>query len=198
LKYLKPVEWKAESVAQNRQADQRLLGTLTLNFLNDHPETIQKIAAALESGDIKLAHRLAHTLKSNAGLIGKTDLQKAALDVESLLRGGKNKLTPEVLNALEAELNSVMSELKPLAKNATSNKQTLPEPASLSAEETQGFLAGLKPLLESGNPECLKLTHSLLGIPGGSGPLVQKLIQQMEDLDFEQATETLAELMEST
>jgi signal transduction histidine kinase/DNA-binding response OmpR family regulator/HAMP domain-containing protein len=198
LKYLKPVEWKAESPAQNRQADQRLLGTLTLNFLNDHPETFHKITDAIESGDIKLAHRLAHTLKSNAGLIGMTVLQKAALEVESLLRGGKNQVTPDAMNALETELNAVLGELKPLAKTASSSKQTLPEPASLSTDETREFLAGLKPLLERGNPECLKLTHSLRGIRGSSESLVQTLIQQMEDLDFEQATQTLAELMNNS
>jgi HPt (histidine-containing phosphotransfer) domain-containing protein len=187
------VEWKSESRMQSRQADLKLLGTLTLNFLNDHPETFNRITAAIEAGDIKLAHRLAHTLKSNAGLIGKTDLQKDALDVESLLRGGKNNVTPESLNALETELNTVLNELKPLAKTVSSDKQTLPEPPPLPDTETRELLAGLRPLLERGNPECLKLTHSLRGIRGSD--LVLKLILEMEDLDFEKATETLTELM---
>jgi CheY-like chemotaxis protein len=197
LKYLNPVEWKAENREQSRQADQKLMGTLTLNFLNDHPETFRKITAAIKSGDIKLAHRLAHTLKSNAGLIGKTVLQKAALDVESLLRGGKNQVTQEALNALETELNTVLGELKPVAKTVSFDKQTLPEPPPLTSEEARELLAGLKPLLERGNPECLKLTHSLHGIRGNDlaeTSLVLKLIQQMEDLDFEQATETLNQI----
>jgi signal transduction histidine kinase/CheY-like chemotaxis protein/HAMP domain-containing protein len=191
LKYLKPVEWKTESPVQNRQADERLLDTLALNFLKDHPETFHKITAALNAGDIKLAHRLAHTLKSNAGLIGKKALQKAALDVEILLRGGKNQVTPEALEALGTEMDAVLGELRPLAKTAA--KQKLPAPRSLSTAEARELLAGLKPLLERGNPECLKLTHSLRGIQGNN--LIPKLIRQMENLDFELATETLALLM---
>jgi CheY-like chemotaxis protein len=191
LKYLKPAGWKAESRGQSSKADEKLMNMLMQNFIKDHPDTCNKIIAAIESGDIKLAHRLAHTLKTNAALIGKTVLQKAALNVESLLRDGKNLVTPESLNILEAELITVLDELKTLSKNVSSGKQTLPEPPPLTTEEARKLLAGLKPLLERGNPECLKLTHSLRGI---QGPLVQKLIQQMEDLDFEQATETLNKL----
>ncbi|MDR0289614.1 MAG: response regulator [Treponema sp.] len=111
LKYLAPVEWQAESESQMKQDDEKLLATMTLNFIKDHPETHDKIIAALEAGDIKLAHRLAHTLKGNAGTIGKMALQKAAADVEILLQGGENMATEEALNVLKNELDTVLKEL---------------------------------------------------------------------------------------
>jgi HPt (histidine-containing phosphotransfer) domain-containing protein len=187
------VEWKAESETQIQQDDKKLLAKMMVNFVKDHPETYQKIITAIESGDIILAHRLTHTLKSNAGLIGKTALQKAAQEAENLLKDGENRVTPEVLNVLETEMNAVLRELNALAETVSSYEQTLPKPRLISMDEARELLTGLKPLLERGNPECLKLIHSLRGIRGSD--LVNKLIQQMEDLDFEQTTQTLAELM---
>jgi HPt (histidine-containing phosphotransfer) domain-containing protein len=57
-----------------------------INFLKDNQMIIEQIAGVLETGDIVLAHRLAHTLKSNAALIGKTVLQKAAADANRRLK----------------------------------------------------------------------------------------------------------------
>jgi CheY-like chemotaxis protein len=124
LKYLTPVEWKNESDARNRRADEKLLGTLMINFVTDHQGTYKRITAAITTGDIKLAHRMAHTLKGNAALIGKTGLQKAAANVESLLKDGKNRVTPEALNIMETELQTVLDELGPLVKTVFSEKQT--------------------------------------------------------------------------
>jgi hypothetical protein len=70
-----------------------------------------------------------------------------------------------------------------------------------NADEARELLATLKPLLESGNPDCLKLLDALRSIPKADeplikGPLILKLIQQMEGSDFKQAKETLAELLD--
>ncbi|MDR0314002.1 MAG: hypothetical protein LBI14_10440, partial [Treponema sp.] len=75
----------------------------------------------------------------------------------------------------------------------TASRPVQTEP--LDAEKTQELFAELKPLLERGNAESLKYIDKLRGIPGTGVPLVRKLIQQMEDLDFEDATETLSEIM---
>jgi hypothetical protein len=70
-----------------------------------------------------------------------------------------------------------------------SGKPTPRAAPSPDAKETGNLFAELKPLLESGNPDCLKHIDALRSISGA-----EKLIQQMEDLDFEQAIGTLAEL----
>ena len=66
--------------------EEALFEKLKLSFVKNNQTTYADIALAVESGDIKLAHRLAHTLKGNAGQIGMSGLQKAASDVEELLR----------------------------------------------------------------------------------------------------------------
>jgi CheY-like chemotaxis protein len=192
LKYLEPVKWDAQDEAEDRQQNDKLKLSLMATFVRDNKMRCEEISAALESGDIKLAHRIAHTLKSNAGNLGKTKLQKAAEAVEHLLKDGKNLVTAEHLSALEDELAAVLGELVPLVKEATPPPPVQTEP--LDAEKVRELFAELKPLLERGNSESLKYIDKLRGIAGTGEPLVRKLIQQMEDLDFEDATETLSEL----
>jgi CheY-like chemotaxis protein len=79
-------------------------------FVEINKNKYAEITEAMEKGDIKLAHRLAHTLKGNAGQIGKSILQKAAADVEYQLKGGKNLVTGEQLRILKAELDMVIYE----------------------------------------------------------------------------------------
>jgi CheY-like chemotaxis protein len=187
LKHLKPVNWKTESEAQSKMFDENLMGRLTVNFVNAHQGTYRAITAALDAGDIKTAHRLAHTLKGHSGLLGRTGLQKAAGQVESLIADGRNLVTPEALSALETELNAALAELAGLLEQAGS-PEAPPEAEPLGPEKARELLAELKPLLERGNPECLKLIDSLRGLSGS-----EKLIRQMEDLDFKRAAETLRE-----
>jgi len=131
---------------------------------------------------------LAHTLKSNAGQLGETALQKAAGDVESLLKDGKNLTTEAHLNALAAELAEVLKELMPFMENAF-------VPASeagietLDMEKARELLSALEPLLKDGNPECMNLLDGLRAIPESG-----ELIEQIENFDFEPAVSTLVEL----
>ncbi len=54
-----------------------------------------------------LGHRLAHTLKSSAGSIGATRLEKAALSVEPACRNG-GRPHEELINELEAAHSEAM------------------------------------------------------------------------------------------
>jgi PAS domain S-box-containing protein len=193
LKYFTPVKWAREKGAESRQYNDKLQFLLMATFVKDNRNRYGEISAAIDSGDIKLANRLAHTLKGNAGQLGKVRLQKAAELVEHLLKDGKNLVTAEHLAVLEAELAAALDELAPLVKEAALPPTSQAEP--LDAEKAHEVLVELKPLLESGNAECLKYIDKLRGISGTDEPLVRKLIQQMEDLDFEDALETLSEVM---
>jgi signal transduction histidine kinase/DNA-binding response OmpR family regulator len=123
MKYLHPVRWQsvdegqrmqpvAQSAAQGGNSmDMDIQQTFQILFVKNNQHTFDDIANALKTGDITLAHRLAHTLKSNAGQIGKPSLQQAALDVERQLKEGKNKVTEEQLKVLETKLAAVLQEL---------------------------------------------------------------------------------------
>jgi len=112
LKHLIPVSTtvidKYESSWQPQQ--------LYKNFLEDNQTTISDLTNAIETGNVKDAHRIAHTLKGVAGLIGKEVLREAAYDVEKVFQIGSSKTLRDcpagILTKLETELNLVMDELK--------------------------------------------------------------------------------------
>lgn len=90
--------------------DEALLNELKSMFLKGNQNKYNEIIKALDK-DLKLAHRLVHNLKSNAGQIGKTGLQSAAADVERQLVGGINNTTERQLQLLKTELAIVLNEL---------------------------------------------------------------------------------------
>jgi signal transduction histidine kinase/CheY-like chemotaxis protein len=111
LKYLTPVSRGTAPPNTPIKTATEFQKGLEMIFVKDNKRKHEEIVNAIKSGDIKLAHRLAHSLKSSAGQIGKTDLQNAAADVERHLIEGKNLVTPSLLFILKTELNKVLAEL---------------------------------------------------------------------------------------
>jgi HPt (histidine-containing phosphotransfer) domain-containing protein len=118
LKYFKPVTWQKEDVPQRERADDELQQKLINSFCKNNKTKFEEINDAISVGNIVLAHRLAHTLKSNAGQLGKTLLQKAAEDIEERLKEGKNFVNPEQLETLKVELGLVLAELELLVSSS--------------------------------------------------------------------------------
>jgi len=116
LKYITPVG-KQQEKQQGKGGEgygDDILQEMRAIFVDDNQNTFAEFKEAIYANDIPKAHRIAHTLKSNAGTIGKPALQAAALDAEKHLAGGENLMTPECLKTLETELNAVLAELEPL------------------------------------------------------------------------------------
>jgi len=116
LKYFTPVK-KDDSISDETittgslpESDAEFQKTLRKVFYNSSINKYNEINDAINKKDIKLAHRLAHTLKGNAGQVGKTALQKAAAQVEHHLRDGINLVTEELFATLKTELDLVLSE----------------------------------------------------------------------------------------
>ncbi|MDR0290031.1 MAG: response regulator [Treponema sp.] len=192
LKYLMPVnKGGANQKTVQVEDDMDMQKVLQLLFAKNNQKKSSEIAEALEADDIKLAHRLAHTLKSNAGQIGKTRLQSIAAEIERMLKDGKKLVTQEQLNTLETELNIVLDEIAPLLNESVDQVQAQPTFGDSQGGQVQNLIKKLVPLIKSGNPDCLNFVNDLRSIHG-----TERLVQQMEDFDFESAVSTLAELKE--
>ncbi|MDR0472541.1 MAG: response regulator [Treponema sp.] len=190
MKYFTPV--KRENGRQENiwiEEDMALQKAAQLNFVRDNQNKFDEIADAIKANDIKLAHRLAHTLKGNAGQIGRPGLQSAAADMEQALKDGNNLVTGEQLKILETEMNMALNELEPLRVESTVQIQAVP--AALDLAQLRELIEKLEPLLKGGNPDCLRFIDGLRAIPGN-----ELLIQQMKDFDFESAFSTFAESKE--
>jgi HPt (histidine-containing phosphotransfer) domain-containing protein len=83
--------------------------TLVRTFLRDFPISIRD----LEEGDRKNQHRFAHSMKSNARLMGAHDLSHRMAELEERLTGSTGAgLTPEDLTAIRAEFEAVAGPLR--------------------------------------------------------------------------------------
>ncbi|MDR2547636.1 MAG: response regulator [Lachnospiraceae bacterium] len=182
LKYLNPVS--GGFIGENEE-DKDFQTNLCQSFINRNQNSYQEIVAAINSGDRKHAHRLAHTLKGNAGLIGKPKLREAATLVEGLLRNDDTPISDDDLMRLETELKSVLDELLPLV----TKEEVEAKEKSWADGEIEVFLKELELLLESMNPACLELLDDIRTIPD-----TDELVQKIEDYDFKAAAVLLAEL----
>ena len=184
LKYLTPVSISVEDHADLTRDNDELQKKLRIKFARDNQTKYCEIAEAIATGDMMLAHRLAHTLRGNAGQIRKTALQSAAAEIETLSKDGSIP-SEEQMNRLETELAGVLNELKPLFDEPAVRN----EAESLDSEQTRTLFERLESMLENINPECVNLLDEIRAIPGTGA-----LAQQIEDYDFESAAQTLAAL----
>jgi CheY-like chemotaxis protein len=182
LKYLTP---KSRDPVNELEDNKELKRKLQINFVKNNQNIFTEITEAVEAEDIKLAHKLGHSLKGNAGMIGKTDLRNAAADVETLLRGGDNSTWDDKMFILKSELNFVLEGLMPLLDESAKNDKS----ELLEKEQVLALFEKLAVMLENINPECINLLDELKSVSG-----TEELVLQMEDYDFEAAVKVLDEL----
>jgi signal transduction histidine kinase/DNA-binding response OmpR family regulator len=190
LKHLKPVGFAGANEG-GKEKDSRLHKQLQKDFVKNNRSKMDEITGALAVGDITLAHRLAHSLKSAAGLIGRPLLQNAAADVEAALKNGENRVPDTRMTALRSELDAALSELTKDMDKAADPHQSGAVAAMYDAKKARELFAQLEPLLKSGNLESLNFVDALRSIPESG-----ELIRRIEDLSFEEATKALGELGE--
>ena len=188
LRHLKPVSVSytdEEEHAQDAQGNIELQKKLRIKFVNDNQNKYKEITDAISAGEMTLAHRLAHSLGTNAGMIGKTVLQNAAVEIEALIKHGTIPVKSERMIRLETELRYVLEELKPLIGEPV--KQADRE--SMNSEQVLELLEKLEPMLISRNSECLNLLGEVRSVLG-----LEDLALQIEKYNFKLAAQTLADL----
>jgi len=187
LRFFKPVSWQTEEESQQRNTEKALRQKLINSFVQNNLTKYENIMDAINKDDIKLAHRLVHTLKSNAGQLDFHALQEAAAEVEEHLSGGDslNLTTVRLIEVLAAELDAALTELTPLV----SEESQTTEDDQLQTNVAWALFKDLEPLLIDGDVECLNYIEKLRLIPGS-----EDLIRLMEDYDFEPASVAFAEL----
>jgi CheY-like chemotaxis protein len=185
LKYLNPISSQIINEEEYARSDNELRHKMRLNFIKNNQDIYEQIKSVISAGDIKSAHRLAHTLKGNAGHIGESRLQKAAATVEELLKDGSAPVGSS-LKLLKAELQPVIKKLLPLLEKEMKSRENN---RLLDAGQALELLNKIEPMLHKGEISCLEYLDDILGIPGA-----HKLAEQMELIDFELACVTIDKL----
>ena len=184
-KYLPVKGYTAVNKYKQTEEEEKSLKQLQLNFVKNNQTTYEQIINAVDAGDIKLAHRLAHTLKSNAGLIKEKALQEAALTAENLLSEGKTLIDKEKICFLETKLKSVLEKLAPLLIESEKNRKT----KEADAETAKKIIEKLETMLIERNPQCVNMIDDIRAIPG-----TEELMREMEKFKFKQAINELEKI----
>ena len=95
-------------MAGNEGLLKRILGA----FHKENRETVAKMTALRDQGDMVMLEQLTHTLKGVAGNVGATDLYEAAKHLDEALRRTPPEAPQELLDELFRQLDIVMRGLE--------------------------------------------------------------------------------------
>ena len=171
-----PIVQEVDSFAE------REIKTLRSKFMRDQKNTSQLIQVAISQNDIETALRLAHNLKSLAGLIKEESLMAAAEKVEIEFR--KNEISLGDLRILEDELESVLAKLGEIVQNGDYTNGI-----AISKEELGSLFDDLHGKLQQSDPSAQDYVEKLNKIPEA-----RVLAYQIEEFDFESASVNLGYL----
>ncbi|MCL2631118.1 MAG: ATP-binding protein [Firmicutes bacterium] len=188
-KYLSASDTQGISKEVQAVRDDELKKRLIINFAKSNDCTFAEIMRSISCGDLKSAHRIAHTLKSNSATIGELKLKEIASEVESALEKGTNTLTKKQTDALEAELNAVLKKLKPILQEYDASLHGKTATKTISGKPAIAILEKIEPLIAGNNVECLNFVAEVKTISGA-----EEIAHHMEEYDFALALKELREL----
>ena len=179
-------------VAGNRRLYRDLLG----KFAAKQGDAAGQITTALDSGDLKLAERIAHTVKGVAGNLGIVEVQSVAQRLEKVLREGEGTVTAvlvEFAGVMNTQVQTIEKALRDSAINYRPDAvQTLPFDGKVVAVA----IARLRTLLEASDGDAEESFRSLLEAVSGAveKPYLDGLSASINDFDFDTALKKLDEI----
>ncbi len=155
-------------------------------FRSEYAGNVARLRAALDLGDLSLAHRIAHTLKGAAAMIEARGLRALAVEVEQLLRSGTHA-NAALVDRLEAELARVMAQVD--AQIAAPGGVPAPIEAGLNDSEL-ARLCALLDVGDSGAQRFMAEKRAGLRIRLGAARMTE-LETAMAAFDYERALRVL-------
>jgi CheY-like chemotaxis protein len=182
--------------------NKRLYRKLLVDFGTKYTETANEIREALATNDFDQAHSLVHNLKGLAGNLEATDLQTAAVEMETLVKGQTAK------TASDKELNQKFAELKNTLGQALDAVQVLGSTVEKKAIESskdastsvppelvKKVIDRIKTAAEMGDVRQIKsIAEELKSESDAAAPFCDKLIRLADDFDFDGIQKIVLEL----
>ena len=166
-------------------------------FVRDYSGNNFELRKLIETAKFEEATRITHTIKGLCGTIGSSHVQSLGAAVESTLSQKQQNF--EEYNKFEDALHKLIEDL-----NVVLNDIDTDQPQSATKHEDpeakkklKESIGDLKVALDScSSTQCKRILDKLEGIAFDSDieSLLQKIVNQVDDYEFSEATETLAEL----
>ncbi len=93
------------------EGDKALLGEIVQIFLDEAPKSLEALRVAILRKDSKTIERIAHSLKSELGYLGLSEVAERARELEEMSRTNDLRSAPESFAALETEISAVLSSM---------------------------------------------------------------------------------------
>jgi HPt (histidine-containing phosphotransfer) domain-containing protein len=182
-----------ERLMGDRGLYERMLG----RFCHDYAEGAAPLQRAIAGADLRLAQRLAHTLKGAAGMIGATAVYGQAALLEAALRTGR-PTPPDALDTLDHALAAVTDVIGRLPARGGSDAGRAAAAARGPQPEQALPVAQLADLLDRGDCAALELLEQSAGaLKAALGePGFNAVARAAEDFDFEAALAALGRAKE--
>ena len=190
-RYLPQEKVKVDENGEKKQfilkKEEELFRKSIVTFVKDNKDTFKKMIKALTSSDISTAHRIAHTVKSAAGYLGRRELQEAAASLETSLRDDTAGHKPEQLRIFEEELSSALADFEQIILKTKEDKL---KAVQLSDEELTQMLKEIEPLLRKNDFSALGYVERLRDTTD-----LEELADLIDDYDFAGALELLEKVI---
>jgi HPt (histidine-containing phosphotransfer) domain-containing protein len=188
MKYLPVKSYTSISRSTKNMEDEKAIQKLRFDFVKNYQNITADIIKAADEGDVKLAHRLAHTLKGYASQIGERALTGLAAAVEDRLYADKN-IQEDEIQSLDDEVKSVIKRLELLTADIMVMQVSQPiEP--VSPEKQIAVLKELEPLLKEKSADSLRYAGTLHSMHN-----MEELAELIEDYDFTDALQMLGDII---
>ncbi len=147
-------------------------------FINDNHKAVDRIQEALNKGEKRLAERLAHTLKGEAGSIGAFTL---AADIQQMEKAIHTKeVSIEMIKGLKKSLSKVIEELQVITGESIESNVNKKKPVyKLNKSEITSLMEQLEKALNEGSFSALKHFEELKD--GLAGAVKEDSLEAMED-----------------
>src|ERR1700756_5311902 len=149
-------------LAGNRRLYRDLLG----QFVAKESGAAAQISAALESGDPKLAERIAHTVKGTAGNLGIKEVQSEAQKLEKAIREGQDSVAA-LLGTFATVLGTQVHGIDQALRESTSAPPEGMLPSAFDGEAAAVAITRLKSLLDASDGDAGEAFRSVQDVLAG-------------------------------
>ena len=177
--------------------NKRLYRDLLVQFAAKQADAPLEIAAAIESGDWKLAERIAHTVKGVAGNLGLPQVTTVAERVEKAIRHG-GAVEAALFKEFSVALGRQVESIRRAMEGVMPNEPSIERHEDFDAEAASAVIGRLRVLLESSDGEAaegfLAVERILAGLVAKSR--LDAVGKAIGEFDFETALAELDKIAE--
>ncbi|MDR2559207.1 MAG: PAS domain S-box protein [Oscillospiraceae bacterium] len=170
--------------------DPGLYKKIKIDFYFKNLKTIETIGKAAASGDFKTAHRLTHTLKGVATLIGANRLGEAAEEAEKIY--AESRADERILSLMRERLDAVLNQLAPLAEEARKEGEKAGSGVQTNLVKALDIINRLEPLLREGSSEATDFADEVRN--AFSKEHSSELVLYLLDYEFDAALKELIKI----